>query len=438
VKHARQTHNGRAKLLVVELNEFSVELFRHAAKELDLPNISRMLTWRHTLTTTVDRIEHQGLDPWVQWVGIHSGVPTSEHGVKRLGLTRIQSRKQIWHVLADRGFRWAVWGAMNAPLGNTSGCAFFMPDPWSFDETAYPSVLNRLLSLPRYVSKNYLEINKGLALRYGLRFLSFFSPRWWAILPRLSIVVLDSLARGGANVHTFTTLLDHLSVLVFVALRRRHDPDFSLIFLNHVAHVQHHFWRRSGRMHPQMRLALRLCDSALGLLTADAHRGEAILVLNGLKQVNVAGDGDYCYRQRNPEEALRAIGLRAFRIEQCMTNDGLILFETAADAQAGEQTLRCSALSDGTKAFYVDRVDQKSVFYQIHFDHHVAPGTNLIAGARSVPFDQLFELVTERTGAHIAEGDVYACGIDVKPVLQNHEIFNEILEHFQAASLAGT
>ena len=49
---------------------------------------------------------------------------------------------------------------MNAPLGSVKECCFFMPDPWSFDEVAFPKYLNDLLALPRYAARNYLDIDR--------------------------------------------------------------------------------------------------------------------------------------------------------------------------------------------------------------------------------------------------------------------------------------
>ena len=239
-QHSRANASLTPRLLLIELNESSPDYLSSMAQSLGLKNISRALSYRHAVTVTTDQVEHQGLDPWVQWVGVHCGEPTEEHGVKRLGATSIQRTPQLWHAVASGGHSWGVWGVMNAPMGDPRGGHFFMPDPWSFEEVASPSYLNDLLALPRYAATNYLEINYSKAFTAALRLVRFFAPpSHWPLLARFGLVGSKAALSTGLNVHTFTTLLDYLSVLCFLKLRREHQPHLSVNFLNHIAHLQH-------------------------------------------------------------------------------------------------------------------------------------------------------------------------------------------------------
>ena len=137
-------------MLVIELNEFDPDYLLKNSKKLNLRNIQYFLNFQHTETITEEKIEHQGLDPWVQWVSIHCGKPMKEHNIKRLGETKIQKDEQIWNKISKfNAVKWGVWGVMNAPCGGYIGRSFFLPDPWSFEEKAYPHSLERLLALPR-------------------------------------------------------------------------------------------------------------------------------------------------------------------------------------------------------------------------------------------------------------------------------------------------
>ena len=77
-----------------------------------------------------EKIEHQGLDPWVQWVSIHSGKPLKEHNIKRLGDTKNKIAIRFGIQYQKYLVRIAELGVMNAPCGNKSGISF-VPDPWS-------------------------------------------------------------------------------------------------------------------------------------------------------------------------------------------------------------------------------------------------------------------------------------------------------------------
>lgn len=423
--------------MLVELNEIDPDYLLEMARKLRLPNLKRVLSFSHTKTITDDQIEHQGLDPWVQWVGVHCGKPTNEHGIRRLGTTRIQNSPQIWHAVAELGCSWGVFGVMNAPMGERRGCKFFMPDPWSFDEVAFPPSLNDLLALPRYVAKNYLEIDYKQAVKSALRLARYFAPpKHWPLLARFGGRCFRGVVQAGPNVHTFATLLDYLGVLCFVRMRREFRPDLSIVFLNHIAHLQHQFWSKDGEPHPEMKLGLELCEVMMEMLIADREDGEAFLLMNGLRQKNVAGDGFHVYRQRNPQLAIEAMGIVRGRVEQCMTHDANILFDDSKDADRAVELLDQCRLTDGHRAFYVERQSPDRVFYQLAFEHCVAPETAIVSGNYSQPFDAVFELICERTGAHVPEGDIFADGIDIPEQIANHEVFGFILDHFLNASRA--
>jgi hypothetical protein len=417
--------SGNARFLVIELNEFNPDFLARMAERMNLAYIRKILSMKRAETSTVDLVEHQGLDPWVQWVGVHSGKPTTEHGVRRLGATRTQDFPQIWHKMAQRGFTWGVWGAMNAPLGNPFGCKFFMPDPWSFDEQAHPSPLNHLLALPRYVATNYLEMDRKKALLSALRLVRFFAPpSHWPLIADFATATARAFASIRPTVHTFFTLFDYLSVLCFVRLRQRSQPDFSLIFLNHIAHLQHQFWATGDNQHPEMALGLRMNDAMFNLLLAGRSAGDALIVMNGLRQEYVGQKGFHVYRQINPEATLESIGVNGGRVEQCMTHDAHILFGSVSDADEAQARLERCRLSDEHAAFFVERETPLQLFYQLAFEHKVKPATQLLCGDRAVRFYDIFQLICERTGAHVSQGDVFYEGISLPPRLANHEVFH--------------
>ena len=117
-------------MLLLEINEFSPELMRQACSGLKLPHLETLLGLRETHSTTDDKQERFGLDPWVQWVSIHTGKDSSQHQVKHLAdLAKLQY-PQIWETLAAANYHCGIWGAMNARLQDPHNIDFFLPDPW--------------------------------------------------------------------------------------------------------------------------------------------------------------------------------------------------------------------------------------------------------------------------------------------------------------------
>ena len=440
----RLAGHGKTSLLQVELNEFDPAFVRKHAERLDLHNLITVLQFQHSETTTDDDTEHQGLDPWVQWVNIHTGNPSATHGVKRLGETRRQvaSEVQIWEALASQGNRWVAWGVMNAPGGNREGCEAFMPDPWSFEEDAFPPRLNDLLALPRYMARNYTESRKSEIARNFMRFVrSYASPAHWPVILKFSRSAAGSFAKYGVSLHTLTTLLDYLGALEFVRVRNREQPEFSVIFLNHIAHLQHQFWLPGEDLHPEMELGLRVADMIMGMLLESRREGEAMVVLNGLRQKNVSGQGVHVYRQINPERAMATLigdpkAAGSYTVEQLMTNDAHLRFTSSDDADRAERLLSHSALEDKEPIFYVERLSPTDVFCQVATERGVAKDALWSNAFAQGKFFDVFETVCERTGAHLQEGDVFADGIPMPDQMKNHEIYEHTLRFFKKSTRA--
>ena len=176
------------------------------------------------------------------------------------------------------------------------------PDPWTSKENAYPEELNNLLELPRYVSKNYLSLEFPKLLKKSFKTLSFFLKKDnLNLFKKLLIKLIQSFVKPGINIHTLTTLLDYILVLYFSKIKSRRNPDLSIIFLNHIAHLQHHFWLESKRIHPQMEHGLKICDEIIEILLASVKEDkDKILIINALKQERSGKNGIQVYRQINP------------------------------------------------------------------------------------------------------------------------------------------
>lgn len=421
----------------IELNEFDPIFLREQSELLGLENIKKFLNFQHSQTKTDDKIEHQGLDPWVQWVNVHSGLPSSKHRVKRLGDTESQKEPQIWEAVAATGRRWAVWGVMNAPMGNKNGGEVFMPDPWSFDEAAYPDNLNHLLSLPRYMARNYLDTNKVEFTKKFMDFVRYYAPPGhWLTLLKFSNEVIKASLTVGISLHSLTTLLDYLGTLEFLRYRKKKSPELSIIFLNHIAHLQHQFWTAGKDLHPEMKFGLQINNLIMGSLLDSCMENEAIIILNGLKQKNVAGKGFHVYRQINPEKTLiKLLSNKNMSVEQCMTNDAHLKFKTQKEADLAFRKLENIHLSDNTALFFIDRIGPKHIFVQLSIEHYIDGNVFIISGNEKYNFYDLFDLICERTGAHVPFGDIFAKGIKLPKSIYNHEVYHAVLGYFSQSDI---
>src|SRR3954471_16527262 len=79
-----EDRKGRG-LTIVELNEFNFPLLERAANELKLTNLQALLRLPKASLWTDDTYACGLLEPWVQWVSIHTGQPASQHRIQHLG-----------------------------------------------------------------------------------------------------------------------------------------------------------------------------------------------------------------------------------------------------------------------------------------------------------------------------------------------------------------
>ena len=429
------------KLTLIELNEFSVALLQRGVQEQGLPNVARLLALNEAATTTDDLVEHRGLDPWVQWVSAHTGVPSSVHNIIHLGDAPMNlGFKQVWETLSERGISSGVWGAMNATRCGATHCKFFLPDPWTFAEAAYPDKLNELLALPRYYSKNYLDVSKSEFLKRTFLLAKFvLGSGALAKIIGQTPLVLGGVLRNGINNALLFSLFDLFSTAMFVEYKKKHQPQLSVIFLNSIAHLQHHRWEAGARLTGDLTFGLKVIDRVLEMLFASLEPDEAVVVMNALTQKNIVDEKPrICYRQINPARFLSAVGLNFQSVEQLMTNDAYVFFATPQERDHAAAVI-ARATIQGKPLFQAesDAKDSRKLFYQVDFWDELDDDIAVDVNGHSINFLGHFEAIVARTGAHLRDGNVFSAGIELPEHMHNHEMAGHLLAFFGADRPAG-
>lgn len=422
------------KILLVELNEFSTDLFERAARELSLENIGRVCEWKKTRTLTNDSYDSGFLEPWSQWVSIHTGRDSSQHKINHLGDVPNMQFPQIWERLGSAGISSGIWGVMNGSRRETQNCAFFVPDPWTFSESAYPAPLNDFLSLLRYAAQHYTSLSPLRVLREAFRF-GLCVLRTLPLSTTLAAMghLLASILRYGPRNFVFFMAFEELSAALFLECRRKHAPDFQLVFLNTIAHIQHHYWTEGpDKLTPQLRHGFVTIDRILGKILASRGRDEAILFLNGLSQMNTNAETPWIlYRPIDLGKFLAASGIAYDRVEPLMSYDAHIFFAGASEARAAHEAL-AAATVNGHRLFFLeaDPTGLPKLFIRVDFSAELAGAAVAEVNGRKLPFDSHFKSIVRRTGKHIPEGAVYASGVALPEKMMNHELPARIAGYF--------
>lgn len=420
------------KFLLLELNEFSPKLLFEAAACYGLKNVARMKIFHESSTFSSDTYDSGFLEPWVQWVSVHTGTPSGEHKVKHLGDIALLKQEQLWESLSHNGVTTGVWGVLNGGRGKADKCAFFLPDPWTFSEPGYPSEINSFLALPRYMARNYLRPNWLKIAGLGLQFFRFIlSPRTlFATLTELPRVLYFYARYRGANFVPYS-FAEYVSVLRFLDYKNKFQPQCSILFLNLIAHVQHYYWQNiSLQDNVRLKYTMRFLDKVLGVLYSGLGPDEVLVVTNGLSQINTNHEEPWIlYRQVDHSELLSAIGIPKVRVEACMTHDAHLFFENLTDCQRARSILEVAKI-DGSPLFHVEAYegDPCKLFYMIKFTQSVEENATFLANGTTFAFKIFFHPVVRRTGKHIGSGVVYSTKNFLPPKIENHELFHHLLK----------
>jgi hypothetical protein len=121
-----------------------------------------------------------------------------------------------------------------------------------------------------------------------------------------------------------------------------------------------------------------------------------------------------------------------------MTNDAHVFFATQKERDAAASALERVRLQ-GLPLFHVEpsEDDACKLFFQVDFWDELDPGSGIEVNGRRVAFDDYFEAIVARTGAHVNTGDVFYDGLALAPKLYNHEVGRAILQYFERAQDAG-
>ena len=429
-------------MLLIELNEFNSDLLRAVAHKHGLNNLNAMLNWRHARTWTDDEYDTGFLEPWVQWVSVHTGLKSKQHEIKNLGDVPNLAQDQIWERWSNQGLSSIVWGVMNGNRRNATNCKVFIPDPWTFSEPAFPSKYDGLIDLPRYLAKNYLEFSKLTAIKKGLRLAKILV----ATTNRSDFIDgLRVLWRGynrfGATNAVFIVFFEYLSAMAFIKAVETHKPESAIIFINMLAHVQHHYWTsQDGSACPQIKHAAEAVDEILGKLQdrcGGIVANGRIAIMNALSQNCTIDESPWVlYRPNNHAKVLRFLGLKTSRVEPLMTYDAHVFFANSADTERGAKILEGVRI-EGKPLFVVERDahDQLKLFYRVGMHDPLKEDVELVYGNSTARFFDHFTAIVQRTGKHVQQGDLFANFEIEADSIPNHELLQLIERSRTSAEL---
>ena len=224
----------KKKTILLGLNELNFEFIKYYINLGLLPNFKTLFATQPPIET-VSESKYELLEPWIQWVTVHTGKNYDEHKIFRLGdIVNHTELSQIFEELENYGLSVGAVSPFNAD-NRLKNPAFFIPDPWTITSPSGNWVIKSLYKAVHQSvndnAKSKLNLKSMISLVIGLmiyvpitRWFHYFKLAVNIIKPGTKAIILDSLL---ADVH--------------FSLWKKHKPDFSNLFLNSGAHIQHHY-----------------------------------------------------------------------------------------------------------------------------------------------------------------------------------------------------
>lgn len=421
------------KLVLLEFNEINQRVLRDLVAAGQLPNFKRLMGHGQTVTTIVDEA-YEKLEPWIQWVTAHTGKTQAEHKAFNLSDVQHSQLQQVWDVLESRGIACGLVSPMNARRGQLSK-GFFVPDPWSVSDDSYPPMLDPIY---RFIAERVQQHN--ISLEQGSSKLGFLKACLRAGVPATALARLGA-AYVAAKLDPrkkwrLAAALDRFLWDITDALRKKFDTRFTAVFLNAVAHYQHHYWTEHqggtwrqdhpvlfGKRNPvsernlnpgddPIAFGLRCYDDIVGAAIKSVGVG-AVVVLTGLSQIPFEGyeaeSGFYLYRPTDHAKLFGLLGLPCSRIAPLMSRDAMLYFANQTDQQRALDIL-ASTKVNGRPVFQYSAESDQRVFAKVIYSYDVQDADAVTASSMDQPlrWGEHFTLITFKTGHHHPEGTVIA------------------------------
>lgn len=398
------------KMIFWEMNEVNFEFVNHYIKKGKLPNWKNAIE-QFGLRETYSETIYENIEPWIQWPSVRTGLEYSEHNLFRLGDVEKKPVRQHWEILEDNGFSVAAISPINA-TNNTKNSDFWMPDPWVSTACTGDQFLQKLYAaIKQAVNDNAqekLSVNSIVTL---LRALLLHVP-----IGSVGVYLKAIFGALCRNHWSKAILLDRLIADVFIEYYKSYKPDFSVIFLNGAAHVQHHYMCNSEAYAGKTRnpnwyiktgvdpvLQIYQCyDSILkDLMNIDGVR---ILIATGMRQVPHEKPLFY-WRLKNHASFFCKLGLNFESISPRMTRDFHIEFSNDNDREICEAQLLSIVDQNSRPLFgFVEKTSENSLFVTLTYDCDVNSSVFLELNAKNIKVADELVFVAIKNGMHDTKG----------------------------------
>jgi hypothetical protein len=422
-----------ARVMVLEFNELTPSLMDRFIAEGKLPNFKRLRSQSRVFVTDAEE-EQRHLEPWIQWVTVHTGLSASQHGIHNLDESYKLNHPNLWDLLGAAGHPVWVCGSMNISYSRpTQG--WILPDAWSSKVAPFPDLLQQYFRFVRANVQEHTNDKVPLSKSEYLAFLKFMIAHGLSVNTVSAIVsqIVKERSSGGSGRWKRATLLDKIQWDLFAWYQRKYRPHFSTFFLNSTAHFQHLYWRqmepekfRLQESNPEADRAHAILygyeqmDAIVGKALALAGDDTVIILSSALGQqpylLAEEKGGKRFHRPHDLSKFAAHIRLKGVVLATPVMSEQFHLeFDSAESARGAAADLRLSTV-EGKQAFNIDYdPGAKGFLAGSAVFQPVSESSQLVMpNGESFRFHEIFYLANDslKSGMHHPHGILWFRGLD--------------------------
>ena len=432
---------NKQKLIFWELNEINFDYINFYISEGKLPNWKKFIDKYGLNTTNLDE-SYNNLEPWIQWPSIRTGLTYKEHKVFRLGDIEDSNLRQHWEILEEKGYSVAAISPINAK-NNTKKSSFWIPDPW----------VNTKVSGNQFIKRFSNTINQTVNDNSGSKITIFsFCTILQGLLTKSRLSSWHryfSCIIGALKKQHWSKaiIFDRLLADVFFSLWKKHQPDFSVIFMNSGAHIQHHYlfnskayigsnsnpeWYIQKNQDPLLDI-LEMYDDVLHEIQSLSN--VRLIIAAGLRQVPYEKPAFY-WRLKDHKVFLKKIGIKFKKVHPRMTRDFLIEFDSQEELVFAQLLLSKIKSANGDVIFGIVDNRGKDLFVSLTYSNDVSDSFKIFLDTKEFQsFKNDLNFVAIKNGHHDSLGYYLDTSRNNQVLDQNipiEKIFHIAMNHFDS------
>lgn len=408
-----------SKFILIQLNEINFELvfkYLSSSKKNEFKNL-KILKNTFKFFETYSEDKYENLEPWIQWVSVNLGKDFNKHKIFRLGdIINHPKEKQIFELIENRGFKVGAISPMNTE-NRLKKPAYFISDPWTntFSDNSNFSIRisNMLKQTVNDNASGRISFNSIMTI-IEIIFKTFHYKRTLILLK----LVFSSIFKPWNK----SLVLDYLIHMIHIYLFKKKIPNFSSIFFNAGAHIQHHYlysskyikdfpknpkWYVNSFSDP-IEDMLKIYDIIIGDYLKLYKKNTNLCVSTGLRQIPYNKIKFY-YRLKNHSTFLKKVGIKFHKVLPRMSRDFEVIFENETDLINSKKVLE-NIHSDKSNLKIFSEIEErhKSLFVTLNYPNEIKKEDFIVVNSNlKLNFFKEVVFVAIKNGMHDSKGYVF-------------------------------